>query len=158
MNLLGICGHQVFVQGLGQFAAEAALEIAELHHRYGRAGRADLGLVLHLYLGEAGLKRILRNVIDGAAHDFLAIFRDEKYLILLGVAGFSVKRDLFEAGQLRRLRIADSHLDGLGPDKQMAHVGFESGLVQGTWFICGSLRRRAFYRLWHGDTGCQCEA
>jgi hypothetical protein len=140
-NLLGKSAQQICAQHLRLLLAIGALEVAEQRQNHRRAGRAVIGLKIRLQLVEIGFEGILFHVVDRAAHDVLAVFRDVEHLILGGGAGRGVDVHFKHSRQRRGLRIGDLHFDLRAPNVKMPHVGFERRLVERGGFRVGRLRQ-----------------
>ena len=120
----------IVAQSLGFFLAVGAFEIAELNQSDLGGGRSKARSVLGLQLVEIFLEGILRQVVNHAANDMLAVLGDIEGLVLGAALVREVNIHLLQIGGAGSLGVVDLHLD-LGNDRQkMADISLHVGLVQ----------------------------
>src|SRR6266851_4729887 len=84
-----------------------------------------------MQLVELRLKRILVDFEEIAAHNLLPVLGNVKRLVGTGLSGRGVYQHLVKTRQRRRLGVAQRDLDLRPPDKQVAYVSLERGLIKG---------------------------
>ena len=97
----------------------------------GAPGVPKLGGELRLDLVQLGLEGVVVHVVDRALHDLRAVLGDQELKVLRLVAGRGVHHHVQKARQaVGGLGIEHLHGDMRIHHEQMAHIGFQRGLIE----------------------------
>src|SRR5579862_3415741 len=123
-------GGHVVAQRFRFLFTVGAFEVAKFDHRDWRVLRAEAGSAGSLQLIEIFLKRILREVVDHAANDVLAVLGDIERLVLRAALVAEVNVYLKQFGRGARLGIVDGNLHLWNNREQMPNVDFKLAFIQ----------------------------